>query len=191
MGQAWRSEQQQQQQRTVTSPAPTTPRARSSMAAVPLESAVVSEDSQTNQGEREIEKYRRDIQEILRLTTDARVHIAKTKVDRAWLYTDFVLSPDSTQEMNKKRITEFIETQRNREIYAVYEADHYIPVQYPGFPTEHHEWRPTLIVRVYATLTVYTPCRYWTSRVTAMIQLVLLLFFASVALYTIKMRWLR
>ena len=161
------------------------------MTAVPLENAVVSDDSQTNQSEHEIDKRRRDVQEILRVTTDARVHIAKTKVDRVWLYTDFLLSPDSTQEMNKKRITDFIETQRSRDIFEVYEADHYIPVQYPGFPTEHHEWRPTLVIRVHATFNVYTPCRYWTSRVTALIQLGLFLFFCFVALYVINMRWLR
>lgn len=170
--------------------APVTPRANRTSVS-PLDTAAISDDSRSNQDESEVEKRLRDVQEILRIATDARVHVAKTKVERAWLYTDFVLSTDSTHEVNMQRIKRFIADHRNAEIYEVFEADNYVPVQIPGFPTEHHEWRPTLVIRVHATLVVYTPCRYWTSRVTAAIQMLLLHVFLSIAVYVLYLRQFR
>lgn len=162
----------------------TTPRRQHKFTA--LENAAVSIDSQSNQREQDTEAAKGKVLDMLRYTTDARVHVADTRVQRVGLYTDFILSVDSCAEPNRTRIREYVKQNMNPELFEVFEAEHYVANEIPNFPVQHHTLSTTLVVRKHAVLLIYSSLRYWFSRLTFVFQLIILLMCLYVIVYMFR-----
>jgi hypothetical protein len=160
-----------------------TPRGRFS---ITLEDATVSADSRSNQSEKDTSSAKHAIFDMLRETTDARVHVSETRVSHVGLYTDFILSQDSHAEPNRSRILDYVKQRMNQELFEVFSAEHYVATEMQGFPVPHYTMNTTLVVRKHAVLLIYTPLRWWFSRLTFATQCLVLLFCLYVIVYMLR-----